>query len=540
MSWQGNTFLRVVNFIANTFAKAGDINSEFDNFKGGLEACLLRDGGNSPTANLPMGGLKHTGVGNATERNQYASAGQVSDGSLQYALNNSSADPNYNLSVSPAPLLYATGLRISFIPSFSNTVSSNINLNGLGNKVIKKKTLAGLADLVANDIVSGQVLTVIYDGTFFVLDSSRGELVQASSTLTGRSLAGSGPVEALTPNNLYLSSGKVYALPYEGEPSVVNYNFSATVGSNQLTITLTDGAGSPVSSTSPVIVSTDGTLVQTITAPISITVPNTGTMGMRNGTPARLYVALMFNGTVADLAIYNPVEVDNVVPLGQVVNNYKAATNGTSSSSLLSAASDSPLTLYSGTARTSFSVRYIGYIEITQTTAGTWATAPTAKVKFINNPSGKVVTESINSYLAFAGPFTTGVAGDFATAFTASTGDSVLTRTFTPSNVCNLVTVNAFANVSNSVGSYVGMGLVSSNFTNALTVACMANSGTPLYGGSVAMQAKHLAMQTTAITYTLRTVRPSGNTYIGASNTGGALFNANSINAYISAVEVFA
>ena len=43
----------------------------------GIQTCLRKDGGNPPTANLPMGGYQHTNVADATADNQYASLGQV-------------------------------------------------------------------------------------------------------------------------------------------------------------------------------------------------------------------------------------------------------------------------------------------------------------------------------------------------------------------------------------------------------------------------------------------------------------------------------
>jgi hypothetical protein len=43
----------------------------------GINDCLKKDGGNHPTANLPMGGYKHTGVADATVSTEYASKGQM-------------------------------------------------------------------------------------------------------------------------------------------------------------------------------------------------------------------------------------------------------------------------------------------------------------------------------------------------------------------------------------------------------------------------------------------------------------------------------
>ena len=45
----------------------------------GLENCVARDGQNSPTANLPMAGRRHTGVQDAQDDSDYAAWGQVKD-----------------------------------------------------------------------------------------------------------------------------------------------------------------------------------------------------------------------------------------------------------------------------------------------------------------------------------------------------------------------------------------------------------------------------------------------------------------------------
>lgn len=42
----------------------------------GISACLKKDGGNQPSANLPMGGYKHTGCAPATADNEYLTRGQ--------------------------------------------------------------------------------------------------------------------------------------------------------------------------------------------------------------------------------------------------------------------------------------------------------------------------------------------------------------------------------------------------------------------------------------------------------------------------------
>lgn len=49
-----------------------------------LQNAINRDGTNNPTANLPMGGFKHTGVGNASANDQYVAYGQIRNGTPFY------------------------------------------------------------------------------------------------------------------------------------------------------------------------------------------------------------------------------------------------------------------------------------------------------------------------------------------------------------------------------------------------------------------------------------------------------------------------
>ena len=66
--------------------------------------------------------------------------------------------------MTPAPTAYQAGMMITFKANFSNTAGATLDLNGLGPKSIKKKISD---DLSANDINTGQMVIVIYDGTNF-------------------------------------------------------------------------------------------------------------------------------------------------------------------------------------------------------------------------------------------------------------------------------------------------------------------------------------------------------------------------------------
>ena len=70
---------------------------------------------------------------------------------------------------SPVPPTLAAGQKFSFLANFTNTSASTVAVNGQAAKTIKKQN--GTVDLVANDIVSGQLVTIEYDGTNFQMVS---------------------------------------------------------------------------------------------------------------------------------------------------------------------------------------------------------------------------------------------------------------------------------------------------------------------------------------------------------------------------------
>jgi len=82
-----------------------------------------------------------------------------------YAADSGSANA-YVITVSPVPSSLITGMTFKFKAGFANTAAATINVNGLGAKTIKKNYNN---DLIANDIVAGQLVAIQYDGTNFQL-----------------------------------------------------------------------------------------------------------------------------------------------------------------------------------------------------------------------------------------------------------------------------------------------------------------------------------------------------------------------------------
>lgn len=84
MAWNGSgTFLRVHNWVADKLASikiiASRMDAEFDNYKGGLENCLTRDGQTPPTAAIPFNSQQITGLADGTGPDHAINLGQLLD-----------------------------------------------------------------------------------------------------------------------------------------------------------------------------------------------------------------------------------------------------------------------------------------------------------------------------------------------------------------------------------------------------------------------------------------------------------------------------
>jgi hypothetical protein len=130
----------------------------------GLTTALTKDGQTTPTANIPMGSFKITGLGAGTVATDAAQYGQLQANATTIAT--VSGTDTLTGSLTPALAAYATGNLFSFVAANTNTGAATINLNSLGAKSITK---SGSTALVAGDIVSGQVYLIEYDGTRFQL-----------------------------------------------------------------------------------------------------------------------------------------------------------------------------------------------------------------------------------------------------------------------------------------------------------------------------------------------------------------------------------
>ena len=190
-----------------------------------------------------------------------------------------------------------------------------------------------------------------------------------AGTTSGTALAMSGD----TSGNLNLISGTTTVLALTATGIAVTGTLSATGGMNDkiqpitasvassaLTVTLNPTS---LDFRSATIGSGTVTTVNNAAA-ISVVVPSTATLGTVSAVQSRLVVLAINNAGTMELAVTN------------ISGGSDLSETGVISTTAIAAASNSATLYYSTTARTSVAYRVVGYVESTQATAGTWATAP--------------------------------------------------------------------------------------------------------------------------------------------------------------------
>lgn len=88
---------------------------------------------------------------------------------VNFAIDDEASD-TYVITLSPAPVAYTTGMRITFIANTANTTDATVNVNALGAKSIVKAVSTALS---TNDILALMVCDCVYDGTNFVILNPR-------------------------------------------------------------------------------------------------------------------------------------------------------------------------------------------------------------------------------------------------------------------------------------------------------------------------------------------------------------------------------
>lgn len=244
-----------------------------------------------------------------------------------------------------------TGFSLYFAspPAIGGTVPNTGRFTSL--------TATGTATANVVSAVSATIAGGTIDGA--VVGSS----VAAAGTFTSLTATGSvnGPGTGLTGTAAGLSIGgnAATASGINGTVSSKLPSLTATVAANAMTV----GASSQYldfrSATSA-----SGTPSTILAAPTALVIPASATLGTVSGNLEHIMVLELNNGGTAELAVVNlsgGVDLDEEDVISTTAISSAATASGV---------------VYSTNARTNVSYRVVGALELTEATAGAWATAP--------------------------------------------------------------------------------------------------------------------------------------------------------------------
>jgi len=201
-SGSNNYFNSASDLVAGTKARAVDINTRVDAIATGFDK-LPAPHSNAPTE---KGFNELFEILNGANAENPVAVQQIQKNSLTYAADTGTPN-NYVVTLTPAITSYTAGLVVWFVPKYSNTGTSYLNVNGLGAKSIK---YADDGDIGAGEIFSGGAACVMYDGSVF-------RLISAPARLTTRAETAADEAEAAVASiNQFITSNTTFYVATTG------------------------------------------------------------------------------------------------------------------------------------------------------------------------------------------------------------------------------------------------------------------------------------------------------------------------------------
>jgi hypothetical protein len=253
--------------VTGTVISSTTHNNTLNDIATALTQSIASTGVTTPTANLPMGTYRHTGVGNATAQACYASVTDVQNGSLVTLSSVSGADTI----TATAPLTvaaYAAGQRFQFVSAGANTGAVTLNVSSLGAKAITK---LGATALAAGDIPNAALVEVVYDGTQFQivggLQLFKGAAAATVDLLTGANIASASTInlDTATGNRVHVTgTTTITAVTLTRGPRTVIFDGALTLTHHATNNYLPTGANITTAAGDVAIYESDGTTVRCV------------------------------------------------------------------------------------------------------------------------------------------------------------------------------------------------------------------------------------------------------------------------------------
>lgn len=295
-----------------------------------------------------------------------------------------------------------------------------------------------------------------------------------NKTLTAPTLTAAVVALAAAPTATLDAATKGYVDGLNTNP-LTNGSLAATVSANALTVTLKTAGGATPSATDPVRITfrnatdADGSMVtRTVTSATAMTFASGSTMGTLNATAVRIWVGLLDNAGTVEVCAWNPIR--NVVgPPAELSLKCFTPNTDVTTTAEGSGTATSAHTLYSTNARSSVPFVLLGFLEITEATAGVWATAPTVVQTY--RDGYRKTGDTIQKMAIRTGEVATGATAipDDDTIPQITEGDQYLSLAITPTSAINLLGIYSLINLSSSSSAItVGLALFQDATANAL------------------------------------------------------------------------
>jgi len=232
--------------VPGTIIEAEWANTTMSEIAAALTGSIASDGQTKPTNNLPMNSYHHTGVSDATARNQYLTLGYAQDGNVGQVQNIPVTAANNITGTltgygNGSPATYAAGSVFGWFQPVTNTGPVTLNVGGVG---VKSIVASSESALIAGDLLAGNYYLAYYDGSKFILISETATAagrtdLQTSVSGWARPTA-AGPFPGIIINvdtvSIDIPAGAGVLVP-PGQPSGTNPSTRFTWGAQNVPIT---------------------------------------------------------------------------------------------------------------------------------------------------------------------------------------------------------------------------------------------------------------------------------------------------------------
>lgn len=321
-------------------------------------------------------------------------------------------------------------------------------------------------------------------------------------------------------------------------PVFSNLGLAAAVAGNALTISLKGADGNDPSASNPVVIpfrnvtlGTGTPSYLTATAATSLVISSGSTMGFTSGQVGRLWIVAFNDAGTLRLGAVNCLSGTSIMALRDGI--YSSTAEGGAG------AADSAQVIYTGTAVTSKAMTVLGYLEATEATAGTWATAPSTLQ--IRTPSTPLPMDTVQIARNSTGAVATGTTQiPFDDTIPQNTeGDQYMSQAITPLSGANLLRVFHTGFYSNSAaGNILQTALFRDTTANAVaSTVTQANSANQ--PNEVVITYTALASAATLTTFKTRS-GPGGAITVTFNGASSARLYGGTMDSVLEVLEIMA